>query len=87
MLKWVFERVDGHGEAVDTPIGRLPTHGALDTDGLDIAEDDLAALLAGRHRRLAVRRSRRSASTSPSSATSCPALLHMAVDTLEAKLG
>ena len=25
MLKWVFERVDGDADAVDTPIGLLPT--------------------------------------------------------------
>ena len=45
MLKWVFERVSGGGDAVDTPIGRLPAPGALDTEGLDIDRDDLEALL------------------------------------------
>ena len=25
VLKWIIERVDGEGEAVDTPIGRVPT--------------------------------------------------------------
>jgi phosphoenolpyruvate carboxykinase (GTP) len=28
--------VNGEGEAVDTPIGRLPAQGAIDTTGLDI---------------------------------------------------
>jgi len=45
VLKWVFERVSGGGAAVDTPIGRLPTPGALDTAGLEIARDDLESLL------------------------------------------
>jgi phosphoenolpyruvate carboxykinase (GTP) len=41
VLKWIFERCDGAAEAVDTPIGKVPTEDALDTDGLDI---DAAAL-------------------------------------------
>jgi len=45
VLKWVFERVSGGAEAVDTPIGRLPTPGALDTAGLEIAAEDLESLL------------------------------------------
>lgn len=45
VLKWVFERCDGQGGAVDTPIGYLPAPGALDTRGLDIPEASLAALL------------------------------------------
>ena len=45
VLKWVFERVNGDAEAVDTPIGLLPTPGSLDTDGLEIADDDLETLL------------------------------------------
>jgi phosphoenolpyruvate carboxykinase (GTP) len=45
VLKWVFERVAGTVGAVDTPIGRLPTQGDLDTDGLDIDPSDLEALL------------------------------------------
>ena len=46
VLKWVFERVDGDADAVETPIGLLPTPDALDTDGLEIADDDLAELLS-----------------------------------------
>lgn len=45
VLKWIFERVEGGGEAVRTPIGNLPTAGALDLTGLDIPADDLKALL------------------------------------------
>ncbi|HTE64504.1 MAG TPA: phosphoenolpyruvate carboxykinase (GTP) [Solirubrobacteraceae bacterium] len=45
VLEWVFRRCDGAVEAADTPIGRVPTPGALDTDGLPIGADDLAELL------------------------------------------
>jgi phosphoenolpyruvate carboxykinase (GTP) len=44
VLKWVLERVTGEGGAVDTPIGRLPADGALDTTGLDIDPAVLAEL-------------------------------------------
>jgi len=43
-LKWAIERVNGTGKFVETPIGRLPADGALDTDGLDISADDLKKL-------------------------------------------
>ena len=46
VLKWVFERVGGSAEAVDTAIGRLPAPGSLDLNGLEVAEDDLATLLS-----------------------------------------
>ena len=45
VLKWVFERVTGTAQAVDTPIGRLPAPGALDLAGLDIAPGALDELL------------------------------------------
>ncbi|MBI4861494.1 MAG: phosphoenolpyruvate carboxykinase (GTP) [Candidatus Riflebacteria bacterium] len=45
VLKWVFERVDGKAAAVDTPIGRLPAPGSLDTNGLQVSEDALKELL------------------------------------------
>jgi phosphoenolpyruvate carboxykinase (GTP) len=46
VLKWVCERVDDGGEAVDTPIGYLPTRSGLDTDGLDVDDADLETLLS-----------------------------------------
>jgi len=46
VLKWVFERVNGDAEAIDTPIGKLPTKDALDLDGLDIDPADLDTLLS-----------------------------------------
>ena len=45
VLKWIFERCDGADNAVETPIGRLPADGALDLDGLDLPDEDLAELL------------------------------------------
>jgi len=45
VLAWIFERVRGRGEAEDTPIGRVPTLGAIDDAGLDVAKEDMAALL------------------------------------------
>ena len=45
VLKWVLERVEGTGAAVDTPIGRIPAPGALDIEGLDLDAETLAKLL------------------------------------------
>jgi phosphoenolpyruvate carboxykinase (GTP) len=36
VLKWVLERLDGSADAVETPIGLVPTPGALDLSGLDL---------------------------------------------------
>ena len=46
VLKWVFERLDGTADAVQTAIGYLPTADAIDTEGLDVSADDMAALLS-----------------------------------------
>ena len=45
VLKWIVERAAGAANAVDTPIGRVPAAGSLDTDGLGIDEATLAELL------------------------------------------
>lgn len=45
VLKWIVERVTGKAEAVDTPIGYLPAPGAINTDGLDVTEEQMAELL------------------------------------------
>ena len=37
VLKWVVERVEGRADAVETPVGQVPTVDALDLTGLDIA--------------------------------------------------
>jgi phosphoenolpyruvate carboxykinase (GTP) len=46
VLKWIFERLDGSADAVDTPIGRLPSRASLDLRGLDLREDQLDLLLS-----------------------------------------
>ena len=46
VLAWIFERCDGRGGAVETPIGHLPDTDALDTAGLDLAPERLNELLA-----------------------------------------
>ena len=46
VLKWVIERLDGQAAAVETPIGHVPAPGALDVDGLDLTDDQLAQALA-----------------------------------------
>jgi phosphoenolpyruvate carboxykinase (GTP) len=45
VLKWVFERVTGEAAVRETPIGLLPAEGALDTEGLDVSDDDMAVLM------------------------------------------
>jgi phosphoenolpyruvate carboxykinase (GTP) len=45
VLKWVVERIEGQAAALETPIGHVPAPGALDTDGLDVTDEQLAAAL------------------------------------------
>ena len=45
VLKWIAERLDGTAEAVDTPIGRVPTKASLDTSGLSLTDQQLNLLL------------------------------------------
>ena len=45
VLKWVFERVDGTADAVDTAIGRVPTAQGIDLEGLDVPAETLTQLL------------------------------------------
>jgi phosphoenolpyruvate carboxykinase (GTP) len=46
VLKWVLERINDSGKAVETPIGMVPTPDAIDISGLDLSEDDLRTLLS-----------------------------------------
>ncbi len=48
VLKWVVERLEGTGGAVETPVGFVPTPSDLDLSGLDVSEADLEAALAVR---------------------------------------
>jgi phosphoenolpyruvate carboxykinase (GTP) len=45
VLKWICERIEGTGKAVETPIGYVPAPGAIDTYGLSISDADMAELL------------------------------------------
>jgi len=85
VLKWVFERVDGTADAIDTPIGKLPTKDALDTDGLEIDEADLDEILsvdvAGWQAAIPQIREHYGRF-----GDRLPATLEVAVDTLEARL-
>jgi phosphoenolpyruvate carboxykinase (GTP) len=45
VLKWVLERVGGHGKAVDTPIGHVPTPDAIDVSGLGLDDETMKHLL------------------------------------------
>jgi phosphoenolpyruvate carboxykinase (GTP) len=45
ILKWVFDRCEGTADAIETPIGNLPTLDAIDFSGLNLSEKDKALLL------------------------------------------
>jgi phosphoenolpyruvate carboxykinase (GTP) len=44
VLKWILERVEGRGEAKETPIGYVPARTGLTLDGLKIAPEALDEL-------------------------------------------
>lgn len=44
VLKWIFERTSGVNNAVQTPIGFIPSPGALDISGLSVSEESLRDL-------------------------------------------
>jgi phosphoenolpyruvate carboxykinase (GTP) len=44
-LKWIYERLEGKGRAVDTPVGRVPDRDGLDLEGLNLAPGALDELL------------------------------------------
>ena len=46
VLKWIAGRLDGTAEALDTPIGRVPTKESLDLSGLSLADAALETLLS-----------------------------------------
>jgi phosphoenolpyruvate carboxykinase (GTP) len=45
VLKWILERVEGHGSAHETPIGYVPGPEGLTLDGLEISPEALHELL------------------------------------------
>lgn len=46
VLKWIFERTEGAGKSLQTPIGYVPTLEGLDTSGLNISEESKKKLLS-----------------------------------------
>ncbi|MEY2454819.1 MAG: phosphoenolpyruvate carboxykinase [Acidimicrobiaceae bacterium] len=46
VLKWIVEEVEGTGDGVDTPIGRVPSPTAIDVSGLDVDAATLAKLVS-----------------------------------------
>ena len=45
VLKWILERVEGHGAAEETPIGYVPAKNGLTLDGMKISNEALDELL------------------------------------------
>ena len=45
VLKWAIERIEGDAEAIETPIGMVPTLAALDLAGVDLDPASLKGLL------------------------------------------
>ncbi|MEO7069894.1 MAG: phosphoenolpyruvate carboxykinase domain-containing protein, partial [Nostocoides sp.] len=41
VLKWVVQRLEGAADAVSTPIGLVPTPGAIDIDGLNFRDGQI----------------------------------------------
>lgn len=48
VLKWVFERCDGQGSTVETPIGYMPAYDGIDRTGLEgkVSEENIKELLS-----------------------------------------
>ena len=46
VLLWMIRRVKGQADALETPIGLVPSEAALDWDGLALSADERASLLA-----------------------------------------
>jgi phosphoenolpyruvate carboxykinase (GTP) len=44
VLKWILERLNGTGRAVETPVGFMPAPGALDVAGLSVSKEALRSL-------------------------------------------
>src|SRR4029453_1657956 len=45
VLKWILERCEGKGAAVETPMGFAPRGAAIDRSGLKLSDADMATLL------------------------------------------
>jgi phosphoenolpyruvate carboxykinase (GTP) len=45
VLEWIIQRIEGTADAVETPIGLVPTPDSIDTNGLDVTAEALADVL------------------------------------------
>jgi phosphoenolpyruvate carboxykinase (GTP) len=45
VLKWIVERLEGRAQAVETPVGSVPSPTSLDVDGLNLPPEALQAVL------------------------------------------
>ena len=45
VLKWILDRCDGKAEAIETPIGLVPTPNGIDRKGIDLSDDAMHQLL------------------------------------------
>jgi phosphoenolpyruvate carboxykinase (GTP) len=45
VLAWIFRRCEGKAEAVETPAGLVPAKGAIETEGLNVSEEQMEQLL------------------------------------------
>jgi phosphoenolpyruvate carboxykinase (GTP) len=46
VLEWVFRRCEDATDAIETPIGLLPTEGAINTEGLNVSDEAMKELLS-----------------------------------------
>jgi phosphoenolpyruvate carboxykinase (GTP) len=46
VIKWAIEQIEGINGSISTPIGLAPKPGALDVEGLNVTDEDVAAALA-----------------------------------------
>ena len=49
VLRWILDRCAGRGEAVETPIGYVPTKAAIDRTGIDVSDAAMDQLLRVDH--------------------------------------
>jgi phosphoenolpyruvate carboxykinase (GTP) len=45
VLEWIFNRVIGEGDALETPIGAVPAPGGIDIENIDVSKEDMEELL------------------------------------------
>lgn len=46
LFKWIWQRIEGYGEVVRTPVGFVPPEGCLDLKGLTLSPESIAPLLS-----------------------------------------